>query len=146
MPETTFKYFHAIETLSRRKAEVSAEIAKANQKMIELNHAIELLQREQLNPAQYVVLPSVCSICDGQGCSTCQAPFQLICVQCQSLVEHINSVGLCKDCAQLFQARDVLLPKPLPELVRCKDCGDTAAFLTDGRCSICSQNPRPAQS
>lgn len=171
MPEG-FKYFHAIETLSRRKAEVSAEIAKANQKMIELQHAITLLQQEQLNPAQYVNLPSVCSICNGTGCSTCEGggavdwcdkckkwftagtphlcpvPLQLVCDQCRELVDSTSSVGLCATCSLTYRARGVLLdaPEPLPELVRCRDCGDTSAFLTGGRCSTCCKNPRPDQS
>lgn len=131
-----FKYFHAIETLSRRKAEVSAEIAKANQKRIELEHAITLLQREQLNPAQYPDIlaqaTAVCSICSGAGCSTCLTN-----------EERARQLLREADKAEEEYMRKQYESRTLPELIRCKDCGDTAAFLTEGRCSTCHKNPRP---
>lgn len=90
-------FFNAIEALSRRRAEVSAEIAKQNDVVCELNRAIEVLKKAQLE-SQAVILPSVCSICSGTGCSTCEPLPPLVrCVQCGDTSAFMQA-GRCSKC------------------------------------------------
>lgn len=120
-------YYNAIETLSRRRAEVSAEIVKQNEVVLELNRAIKILQGT-------VPYEPVCSICNGTGCSTCcPSPSDIVlCRQCQApstKVAIFQADGLCSDCSPLVAQ--------LPELKRCSQCGEHAGFLYAGLCLSC---------
>lgn len=89
-------YYNAIEALSRCRAEVSAEIVKQNEVVLELNRAIKILQGT-------VPYEPVCSICNGTGCSTCEPPSaeQLPELKrCSQCWEHAGFLyaGLCLSC------------------------------------------------
>lgn len=120
-------FFNAIEALSRRRAEVSAEIAKQNDVVCELNRAIEVLKKAQLE-SEAVILPSVCSICSGTGCSTCEP--HPSCISGVHVPVPKGDSLVCQECG-------VVVHRPLPPLVRCIQCGDTSAFMQAGRCSKC---------